>query len=88
MTWASITERGTLVDLFQMDEGLPSLPVSQRGRGDARERDIDARIANMFGCGSPGGTGCSADLNEVQHEATKSTRDARRSWSQAHVLRQ
>src|SRR5258708_32971097 len=38
-----------------------------------------------MGCGSLGGTRCSADLNEVQHEATKRTKDARRRWSQAHV---
>jgi hypothetical protein len=35
------------------------------------------------GCGSPGGTRRSAALNELQHEATKSTKDARRSWPQA-----
>ena len=47
MTWASITDDGTLVDLFEVHQRRP-MPGSFR-RADPLQRDVDARLANAFG---------------------------------------
>lgn len=46
MTWASITEDGTLIDLFEVDQRRP-LAESPR-RADPLDRGVDARLANRF----------------------------------------